>query len=174
MFQKKIVIALLFFFSFNLLSAVFVNAKTYSDLTKSEKAYWITGSVLITPVYLPYKCLYTGIGLVSSGVVLICSAGFAHDKALSMAKSSIGGDWYIHPDYLLGNRKLRIFEPPMAPVASSMPAAIPPVSTSQPVTAPSMAPATTPTEPQAPAQVSAPEAPAPAPESLPSEPAPTK
>ena len=155
MYQKKFLLAFLFVLSFNLIVSSFVNAKTYSEITSSsEKAYWISGSILITPVYFPVKCFYTGAGLLASGVVLIGSAGFAHDTALSMAKASIGGDWYIHPDYIMGNRKLHFFEPAIPPVASSMPIVVPPAA------APSVAP--TPAPVPTPEAVPAPQAPAPA------------
>jgi len=147
MSERKLIIALLFFFLFHFISIEFVDAKTFSEANTFEKVYWISGSVLITPIYIPLKALYTGFGVAASGAVLIGTAGFGRDKAFSMAKSSIGGDWFIHPDYLMGNRKLNLFEPtiPAVPASASMPATTPAPGPSAPEITP--APQTSSTTP---------------------------
>ena len=157
---KKVIVSIVFLLTFNLISTGFVNAKMFTELSTGEKIYWITGSVLITPAYLPFKVIYTGIGLAGSGAVFLGTAGFARQTALDLAKRSIGGDWYIHPDYLLGNQKIRLFEPPA--VIST------PVAAPEAEVAPTPAPAPTPEAAPAPQTTPEPEAaPTPAPETTP-------
>jgi len=80
-------------------------AKTYSETQGLEKAYWTTGSVLMTPVWFCVKTIYTGLGVTAGGVAMIGTFGVAHKSATKLIKNSVSGDWYVPADYLMGNKK---------------------------------------------------------------------
>lgn len=79
--------------------------KMFSETKGLEKAYWVTGSALTTPVWTSLKTVYTIGGLGAGFVTMLATLGVAHKTSKRIMQNSVGGDWYVTPDYLMGNTK---------------------------------------------------------------------
>jgi len=100
-----IIVALIF--AFALQPAVYSMAaeKTFAETKGLEKAYWVTGSFLTTPVWACLKTVYSVGGIGAGLVTMVATLGFANETSKKIFKKSVTGDWYVSPDYLMGNKK---------------------------------------------------------------------
>ncbi len=103
--KSLIIAALIVVFALGPISYSFAADKTFSETKGLEKAYWFTGSVLMTPVWASLKTLYSVGGLGAGFVTMVGTLGVAHKTSKRILKNSITGDWYVSPDYLMGNKK---------------------------------------------------------------------
>lgn len=78
----------------------------YSDRGTGERVALATGAVASSVFYTPVKAIYAAGGTVAGGLVFLMSAGQSSTAAGRIIDRSTGGDWYIHPDHLTGNRSL--------------------------------------------------------------------
>ncbi|RMF97119.1 MAG: hypothetical protein D6734_02800 [Candidatus Schekmanbacteria bacterium] len=103
--KSFIVAVLIVAFALQPFALSFAADKTFAETKGLERAYWITGSALTTPVWTSLKTLYSIGGLGAGFITLFGSLGVAHKTAKKIFKNSLGGDWYVSPDYLMGNKK---------------------------------------------------------------------
>ena len=84
------------------------HAKTFSEVGPLGQIGLGLGSVVSSAVYTPLKLTTAILGVTAAGIVMMVTAGSANEGASNLAKSSLGGDWYITPDVLLGNKSLEV------------------------------------------------------------------
>jgi hypothetical protein len=78
----------------------------FSERGTLGKTGLVVGSMACTSVYTPVKAAYAAGGAVAGGLVFLMSAGQSSTAGGKMVQKSTGGDWFIHPDHLTGNRPL--------------------------------------------------------------------
>lgn len=100
-----IIVALIIAFSLQPVVYSMAADKMFSETKGLEKAYWVTGSVLTTPVWTSLKTVYSIGGIGASFVTMLATLGVAHKTSKRLFQNSVSGDWYISPDYLMGNTK---------------------------------------------------------------------
>ena len=100
-----IIVALIIAFSLQPVVYSMAAEKTFAETKGLERAYWVTGSALITPVWASIKTLYTIGGIGASFITVLATMGVAHKTAKRIFMNSVTGDWYVSPDYLMGNKK---------------------------------------------------------------------
>ena len=88
-----------------------VNAKTYAEHKPAGKAGLITGSVVSSAVYIPFKLAYAVLGGVTSGLVYTVSMAKEAETAHRIATKAFTGDWYIHPNILTSHEYLNFSGP---------------------------------------------------------------
>ncbi len=100
----------LLFFIVLLSSAVFLpmtaQTKTYEECNVPAKAGLITASSLLTLPYFFIKMGYGVMGAFTAGTINFLSFRYAEPTAEKIAIKSAGGNWYITPQILLGEKKL--------------------------------------------------------------------
>ncbi|MCX5903818.1 MAG: hypothetical protein NTV89_10200 [Proteobacteria bacterium] len=89
--------------------AVFMPAAA-SAKTYEEYGFWSQGCLngaasALTVLYFPVKLGYGAFGTLSAGTVNLFSARYAAPTAEKIALTAAGGDWYITPRILLGEKK---------------------------------------------------------------------
>ena len=94
-----------------LLSAVVFVPAAASAKTYEEYNFWAQGSFngaacLLTVPYFPVKLAYALFGTLAAGTINLFSARYAAPTAEKTALTVEGGDWYITPRILLGEKKL--------------------------------------------------------------------
>jgi len=82
------------------------SAKTYE-----EYGFWSQGCLngaasALTVLYFPVKLGYGAFGTLTAGTVNLFSARYAAPTAEKIAFTAAGGDWYITPRILLGEKQL--------------------------------------------------------------------
>ena len=83
------------------------SAKTYEEYGFWSQG-WLNGAAsALTVLYFPVKLGYGAFGSLTAGTVNLFSARYAAPTAEKIALSAAGGDWYITPQILLGEKKLR-------------------------------------------------------------------
>ena len=87
------------------------NAKTYSDESTGAKVGLVTASILTSLLYTPTKFVYAVGGTVVSGLTMAFTAGQGGETAGTIAKKSVTGDWYVHPNVFLGSEELNFNGP---------------------------------------------------------------
>ncbi|MCA9424494.1 MAG: hypothetical protein KC994_05445 [Candidatus Omnitrophica bacterium] len=80
---------------------------SYLERTPMEKGLLGVGAVGCSILYTPVKACYAAGGTVASGLVFIMSAGQSSTAAGQILQRSTRGDWFVHPDHLTGQRRLR-------------------------------------------------------------------
>ncbi len=88
-----------------------VDAKTYAEHKPAGKAGLITGSVVTSAVYIPFKLVYAVLGGVTSGLVYTVSMAKEAETAHRIASKAFTGDWYIHPNILTSHEYLNFSGP---------------------------------------------------------------
>ncbi len=86
-------------------------AKTYAEHETAGKAGLITGSVVSSAVYIPFKLAYAVLGGVTSGLVYTVSMAKEAETAHRIAAKAFTGDWYIHPNILTSHEYLNFGGP---------------------------------------------------------------
>jgi hypothetical protein len=94
-----------------LLSAVVFVPATASAKTYEECNFWAQGCLngvasALTVPYFPVKLGYAALGTLAAGTINLFSARYAAPTAEKTALTAAGGDWYITPQILLGEKKL--------------------------------------------------------------------
>jgi hypothetical protein len=94
-----------------LLSAVLFMSARASAKTYEECGFWSQGCLngaasALTVLYFPVKLGYGAFGTLTAGTINLFSARYAAPTAEKIALSAAGGDWYITPQILLGEKKL--------------------------------------------------------------------
>ena len=89
-------------------SSMPAHAKAYSEVGPLGQVGLGLGSIVSSAVYTPLKLTTAILGVTAAGIVMMVTAGSANEGASNLAKSSLGGDWYITPDVLLGNKSLEV------------------------------------------------------------------
>jgi len=93
-----------------LLSAVFfvsaASAKTYEEYNFFAQGCLNGAASVLTVPYFPVKLGYAALGVLTAGTVNLFSARYAEPTAEKIAVTAAGGDWYITPRILLGEKKL--------------------------------------------------------------------
>lgn len=79
----------------------------YMERTPIEQGLIGTGAVGCSIVYTPIKACYAAAGTVGGGLVFLMSAGQSSTAAGKILESSTRGDWFVHPEHLTGQRRLR-------------------------------------------------------------------
>ena len=82
-------------------------AANYEDCNLPAKSGLIAASTVLTVPYFVAKMGYGLAGALTAGTVNFFSFRHAEPEAEKIAFKSTGGDWYITPDILLGERKLQ-------------------------------------------------------------------
>jgi len=80
---------------------------TYVERTPLQKGLLGAGAVGCSVVYTPIKACYAAGGTVAGGLVFLMSAGQSSTAAGQILQRSTRGDWFVHPDHLTGDRRLR-------------------------------------------------------------------
>lgn len=78
----------------------------YADRGVGGKTALVAGSAACSVLYTPVKAAYAVGGTLTGGLVFLMSAGQSSTAAGRVMARSTGGDWFVHPDHLTGNRKL--------------------------------------------------------------------
>ena len=94
-----------------LLSAVLFMPAIASAKTYEECGFFVQGCLngaasILTVPYFPVKLGYAILGTLSAGTVNLFSARYAAPTAEKIAFTAAGGDWYITPRILLGEKQL--------------------------------------------------------------------
>ena len=94
-----------------LLSAVLFVPAIASAKTYEEYGFWSQGCLngaasALTVLYFPVKLGYGAFGTLTAGTINLFSARYAAPTAEKIALTAAGGDWYITPQILLGEKKL--------------------------------------------------------------------
>lgn len=79
----------------------------YYERSPAEQGFLTAGAVGCSLVYTPIKACYAAGGTVAGGMVFLMSAGQSATAAGKILERSTRGDWYVHPDHLTGQRRLR-------------------------------------------------------------------
>ena len=108
--EKHIIVFLVFIF-LNYFTAEISCASTFSEKSTMAKAGLVTASVITSTLYTPLKLAYAVTGTIMSGLVLGFTAGDEDEAATTIARCSVAGDWYVHPDVFLGSKKLNFVGP---------------------------------------------------------------
>jgi len=87
------------------------DAKTYAEHKPAGKAGLITGSVVSSAVYIPFKLAYAVLGGVTSGLVYTVTMAKEAEAANRIATRAFTGDWYIHPNILTSHEELNFNGP---------------------------------------------------------------
>jgi hypothetical protein len=93
-----------------LCAAVFIPAPA-SAKTYEEHGFWSQGLLngaasALTVLYFPVKLGYGAFGTLTAGTVNLFSARYAAPTAEKIGLSAAGGDWYITPQILTGEKEL--------------------------------------------------------------------
>ncbi len=86
-------------------------AANYEDCNLPAKSGLIAASTVLTVPYFVAKMGYGLAGTVTAGAVNFFSFRYAEPTAEKIAFKSAGGDWYVTPDNLLGEKKLQFVGP---------------------------------------------------------------
>ena len=84
------------------------HAKTFSEVGPLGQIALGLGSIVSSLVYMPLKLTNAILGTTTTGIVIMVTAGSATEGASNLAKANLGGDWYVTPDVLLGNKSLEV------------------------------------------------------------------
>jgi len=86
-------------------------AATYENCNLPAKSGLIAASAVLTVPYFVAKMVYGFAGTVTAGTINFFSFRYAEPTAEKIAFKSAGGDWYVTPDHLLGDKKLQFVGP---------------------------------------------------------------
>jgi hypothetical protein len=86
-------------------------ATTYEDCNLPAKSGLFIASSILTPPYFTAKMGYGLLGTLTAGTINFFSFRYAEPTAEKIASQSAGGDWYVTPDHLLGEKKLQFVGP---------------------------------------------------------------
>lgn len=81
-------------------------AKTYEACSPVAKCGLGAASAILTIPYFIAKMGYGLVGSLTAGTINFFSFRYAEPTAEKIATKSAGGDWYITPKILLGEKKL--------------------------------------------------------------------
>jgi len=79
----------------------------FADRGVAGKTALVLGSLCCSAVYTPVKTAYAAGGTVAGGLAFLMSAGQSATAAGRIIDRSTGGDWFVEPDHLTGNQRLR-------------------------------------------------------------------
>ena len=82
-------------------------AATYENCNLPAKSGLIAASAVLTIPYFVAKMAYGFAGTLTAGAINFFSFRYAEPTAEKIAFKSAGGDWYVTPDHLLGDKKLQ-------------------------------------------------------------------
>ncbi len=82
-------------------------ASSYVERSPLQQGLLGAGAVGCSVVYTPIKACYAAGGTVGGGLVFLMSAGQSSTAAGRILQRSTRGDWFVHPDHLTGQRRLR-------------------------------------------------------------------
>ena len=82
-------------------------AATYENCNLPAKSGLIAASAVLTIPYFVAKMGYGLLGTLTAGTINFFSFRYAEPTAEKIAFKSAGGDWYVTPDHLLGDKKLQ-------------------------------------------------------------------
>jgi hypothetical protein len=86
-------------------------AATYENCNLPAKSGLIAASAVLTIPYFVAKMAYGFAGTLTAGAINFFSFRYAEPTAEKIAFKSAGGDWYVTPDNLLGEKKLQFVGP---------------------------------------------------------------
>ena len=86
-------------------------AASYENCNLPAKGGLIAASAVLTIPYFVAKTVYGFAGTVTAGAINFFSFRYAEPTAEKIAFKSAGGDWYVTPDHLLGDKKLQFVGP---------------------------------------------------------------
>ena len=86
-------------------------ARTFSELEPAAKVGLVAASAVSSGVYFPFKLTYAVLGGITSGLTYGVTLGKEAEAANKIAMRSFTGDWYIHPNILLGEEDLNFVGP---------------------------------------------------------------
>ena len=81
--------------------------RTYVERSPLQKGLLDAGAVGASVIYTPIKACYAVGGTIAGGLVFLMSAGQSSTAAGLILQRSTRGDWFVHPDHLTGQRRLR-------------------------------------------------------------------
>jgi hypothetical protein len=108
--KKNALLICLIVISFCLYPAL-APAATYENCNLPAKSGLLAASAVLTIPYFVAKMGYGFAGTVTAGAVNFFSFRYAEPTAEKIAFKAAGGDWYITPDHLLGEKKLQFVGP---------------------------------------------------------------
>jgi len=86
-------------------------AASYENCNLPAKGGLIAASAVLTIPYFVAKTVYGFAGTLTAGAINFFSFRYAEPTAEKIAFKSAGGDWYVTPDHLLGDKKLQFVGP---------------------------------------------------------------
>jgi hypothetical protein len=86
-------------------------AAPYESCNLPAKSGLVAASAVLTIPYFVAKMGYGFAGTLTAGAINFFSFRYAEPTAEKIAFKSAGGDWYITPDNLLGEKKLQFVGP---------------------------------------------------------------
>jgi uncharacterized membrane protein len=86
-------------------------AAPYENCNLPAKSGLVAASAALTIPYFVAKMGYGFAGTLTAGAINFFSFRYAEPTAEKIAFKSAGGDWYITPDHLLGEKKLQFVGP---------------------------------------------------------------
>lgn len=86
-------------------------AKSFDQCNPAAQSGLATASALLTLPYFTVKMGYAFIGTLTAGAINFFSFRYAEPTAEKIACQSAGGNWYVTPANLLGEKKLRFIGP---------------------------------------------------------------
>jgi len=89
-----------------------VAGESFYDSSTGRQIALGAGSGLLSLVYSPLKFIYASGATITGGLILAFTAGQGKDTAAVVVRRGVRGDWWVHPDVLTGNRKLKFVGEP--------------------------------------------------------------
>ncbi len=86
-------------------------AKSFDQCNLAAQSGLATASALLTLPYFTVKMGYAFIGTLTAGAINFFSFRYAEPTAEKIACQSAGGNWYVTPDNLLGEKQLQFIGP---------------------------------------------------------------
>ncbi len=86
-------------------------AKSFEQCNPAAQAGLAAASALVTLPYFTMKMGVAIVGTLTAGAINFFSVRYAEPTAETIAGKSAGGDWYVTPDHLLGEKQLRFIGP---------------------------------------------------------------
>ncbi|MCX5895331.1 MAG: hypothetical protein NTZ51_05830 [Proteobacteria bacterium] len=81
-------------------------AKTYEECNFFTKGCLNGAATILSLPYFPVKLGYALMGTLTAGTLNACTLKYAEPVTEKIAIRAAGGDWYITPQILLGEKKL--------------------------------------------------------------------
>ncbi len=86
-------------------------ARRYSSRSTGEKVGLGIASGICSILYAPFKVTYAVLGGLTTALICGVTLGKEYPTAKRIARKSVRGDYWIHPDILTGHEQLNFIGP---------------------------------------------------------------